>query len=254
MVDLDGTMYLGMRLLSGAREFVEAIRQAGRRVVFLSNNSSRRGAWYARKLRRLGVPVKNAEVFTSANATVLYLSRKCPSRRLYVVGTPSLRAEFRRAGFEPSSDQPDAVVLGFDTTLTYAKIRRACDLIRSGVPFYATHPDLNCPTDGGLLPDCGAMIEMFAAATNVRPVVVGKPQPEMIRFALQYAGVRSSEAAIVGDRLDTDVRMGQRAGMLTILVLSGATGTAEVRRSRLKPHLVFPTLKELADVLTDALK
>ena len=249
VVDLDGTMYLGSRLLPGAKEFFAAAERSGRRIIFLSNNSSRSGSAYAARLRRLGVPARNAQVFTSAHATAMYLEGAVPSRRLYVVGTRSLRAELRRAGFEPDAAAPDCVVLGFDLTLTYARIRRACDLIRAGVPFVATHPDLNCPIDNGFLPDCGAMIELFAAATGVRPRVIGKPQPDMIRFALRYAGVRPAEAAIVGDRLNTDVLMGTRAKMTTILVMSGGTTEAELRRSKLKPDLVFPSLKELAELI-----
>jgi len=249
LVDLDGTMYLGSRLLPGAKAFFAAAEQAGRRVVFLSNNSSRSGAAYAARLRRMGVPARRGQVFTSADATAMYLASAVPSRQLYVIGTRSLRAELGRAGFAVDAEQPSCVVLGFDLTLSYAKVRRGCDLIRAGAQFVATHPDVNCPIDGGWLPDCGAMIEMFAAATGVRPKVVGKPQREMIRFALRYAHARPSEAAMVGDRLNTDVLMGRRAGMTTILVMSGGTTAAELRRSQIKPDLVFPSLKELAVAL-----
>ena len=249
LVDLDGTMYLGDRLLPGAKQFFNTALRTGRQVFFLSNNSSRTNAAYAARLRHMGLAARKEQVFTSGQATIRYLDNSLPSRRIHVVGTRSLKSEFRRAGFDIDAKQPDCVVLGFDDTLSYNKIRHACDLVRSGVLFVATNPDMNCPIDGGFLPDCGAMTEMIAASTGTRPKVIGKPSQEMVRFALEFAQAEPGTTAMLGDRLDTDVKMAKNAGMTTILMMNGGTSASELRKSRLRPDFVFENLKQLAAML-----
>src|SRR3990172_1066902 len=158
LIDMDGTFYLGDHLLPGALDFIAAVRLRGADFLFLTNNSSRHRGQYAEKIRRLGLDIPDEKIFTSGEATTIYLAGRKPSARVYLVGTPALEAEFEAAGFQLVHSDPDYAVLGFDTTVTYAKLWRLCDLVRAGVPFIATHPDLNCPTEGGFMPDIGAMI------------------------------------------------------------------------------------------------
>ena len=156
----------------------------------------------------------------------------------------------RAAGLELDDREPEAVVLGFDLTLTYDKLRRACRFIGAGVPFVASHPDLTCPTEAGPVPDCGAMAALLTAATGVEPVVVGKPNRHMAEAALGRLGAAASQTAIVGDRLYTDMEMGFRSGLKTILVLSGETTEEMVAQAERKPDLVLPSVAEITELLT----
>ena len=157
LLDMDGTVYLGSRLLPGSLDFLRYLGETGRDHLFLTNNSSRNAQYYAQKLTKLGWPAQPGEILTSGEATALYLGGLKPAARVYLLGTPDLETEFEGHGFVLTDENPDYVVLGFDMTLTYDKLVRACDLVRGGVPFIATHPDLNCPTETGYIPDCGAM-------------------------------------------------------------------------------------------------
>jgi 4-nitrophenyl phosphatase len=248
IVDLDGTTYLGERALPGAAEFLTSLTEVGCECVFVTNNSSTSGADYEAKLRRLGVPAVAGQVLTSGEATARFLRRR-EYRSVFVVGTPSLEEEMRLAGLQLVSEAPDCVVLGFDKTLTYAKLERAARLLAAGTPFVATHPDLACPTETGYIPDCGSMIALLHAATGVSPVVVGKPEPLLVEMALLKLGVGAHEVAVVGDRLYTDMAMARRAGALGVLVLSGETSREMVNAADDKPDLVFDHLGALSAAL-----
>ena len=248
LMDMDGTVYLGTRLLPGAKGFFRLLDRRGIPYLFFTNNSSRDRFLYRDKLAGMGLDVNADRIITSGEATALYITTRTPHRRLYVLGTPSLEEEFRRAGLVLAEENVDAVVLGFDTTLTYAKLERACHLLRGGAAFIATHPDNVCPTERGPVPDCGSMAALLRKATGVRPVVVGKPERRMVAMALKKLGpgYRARDVAIVGDRLYTDIRMGRRAGLTAILVLSGETKREELARTRDVPDYVFPSIRELA--------
>jgi len=250
VVDLDGTTYIGDRLIPGATRFFDALTSAGKRHVFITNNSSTTGDAYVQKLRRLGLRTADGVVLTSGEATAMVL-RQRGHRRLFPIATPAFEEELTHAGFVLTSNAPDCVVLGFDKTLTYAKLETATRCIRSGVPFVATHPDVVCPTEDGYIPDCGAMIALLQAATGVAPLVIGKPEPLLVEMALDKLGLEKHEVAIIGDRLYTDIAMGRRAGTRTILVLSGET-TAEVAAvAGDKPDLIVANVGVLADLLTN---
>ena len=249
LLDMDGTLYLGDRLFQGVPEFLQRLRESGRKFLFFTNNSSRDAAEYADKLHRLGIEAAPEEVITSGEATVAYLKGEAAARRAYVLGTPSFEREVAAAGIELDSARPDAVVLGFDLTLTYEKINTACRLIRAGVPFVASHPDLNCPTAEGPIPDCGAMTAMITAATGVAPLVIGKPNRYMVDAALARTGKEPDQTAIVGDRLYTDMEMGFRSGLHTVLVLSGETTEADVARAERRPELILPSVAALTPLL-----
>jgi 4-nitrophenyl phosphatase/NagD protein len=244
---MDGTFYLGNKLLPGALQFMSYLAATGRDYLFLTNNSSRNAAHYAHKLASLGWWATPDDVLTSGEATALYIRQLHPGARLYVVGTPDLRQELAAYGFTLTDNQPDYVVLGFDTTLTYDKLVTACDLIRHGTPFIATHPDLNCPTETGFIPDCGSMLALIKASTGAEPKVIGKPNREIIDVIFTKKCFAQHEMAIVGDRLYTDIATGRNAGIASMLVLSGETKREDLVDSLVQPDYIFENLGDLAE-------
>ena len=252
LLDMDGTVYLGSRLLPGSLDFLRYLGETGRDHLFLTNNSSRNADYYAQKLTKLGWPAQPGEILTSGEATALYLGGLKPSARVYLLGTPDLETEFAAHGFVLTDENPDYVVLGFDMTLTYDKLVRACDLVRGGVPFIATHPDLNCPTETGYIPDCGAMTALITASTGVTPKVIGKPNREIIDAMFRKKPVRRDQVAMVGDRLYTDIVMGHNAGVTSVLVLSGEAKEADIPAAPVKPDHVTGGLGALYEALKQA--
>ncbi|MDH7567977.1 MAG: HAD-IIA family hydrolase [Armatimonadota bacterium] len=248
ILDLDGTCYLGERVIPGAPEFVARCRALGKRVLWLTNNCSRSAAYYAEKLTRLGFAASPADVFTSGEATIRVLRGEGVTR-VYLLGTPSLEEEFCTGGICLTAEDPQRVVAAFDLGVTYEKLRNACRLIRLGVPFVATHPDLNCPTEEGPIPDCGAICAFITASTGVQPRVVGKPNPAMANAAARRLGLPPERIGVVGDRLYTDLRMAVENGMTGILVLSGETTRAHLETSSVRPHYVAENLGCLVEAL-----
>jgi 4-nitrophenyl phosphatase/NagD protein len=250
LLDLDGTFYLGNQLLPGAARFLDVVTEQGRQFLFLTNNSSKHGRMYAEKITRLGVPMSPEHIFTSGEATAIRLGQTHPGVKLYVVGTPALEDEFAAHGFSLTDEAPDVVVLGFDTTLTYAKLWKLCDLVRAGLPYIATHPDFNCPTETGYMPDIGAMIAFVKASTGREPdLVIGKPNRSIVDAVSQKTGFPLEQLAMVGDRLYTDIALGKSSGITTVLVLSGETSLADVEKSEFRPDFIFENLGALADSL-----
>lgn len=250
LLDMDGTFYLGNRLIDGALKFIEVLRQQKKQFLFLTNNSSKHSRMYAEKITALGLPISAEQVFTSGEATALYLKREYPDARLFVVGTPALEDEFRQHGLTLVQHNADVVVLGFDTTLTYQKLWALCDYVRAGVPYIATHPDYNCPTETGFMPDIGAMIAFVKASTNREPdVVIGKPNRYIIEELAGKLHVPLNRLAMIGDRLYTDIALGKTAGIITVLVLSGETKLEDLETSPYQPTYVFSHLGDVADYL-----
>ena len=252
LLDMDGTFNLGDGLIDGSLYFIKTLNELGRDYLFLTNNSSQHRRLYAEKITRLGLPTPEEKVFTSGEATALYLQQEHPSSAIYVVGTPALEEEFRQHGFQLEEENPQLIVLGFDTTLTYKKLWKLCDFVRAGLPFIATHPDFNCPTATGYMPDIGAMIAFVRAASGREPdLVVGKPNRMIIdAVALKY-GLRIEEMAMVGDRLYTDIALGQTSGITTCLVWSGETHPEDLIHSPFQPTYTFTNLGGIADWLRD---
>lgn len=249
LLDMDGTFYLGNQLLPGALDFLSLLNERGIPFLFLTNNSSRTQKEYAEKLRRLGAEVPEAQIFTSGEATARYLHKKKPGATLYVVGTPALEREFQEFGFHLSAENPDFAVLGFDTTLTYEKIWKLCDLIVAGVPYIATHPDINCPTETGFMPDIGAMMAMIAASTGKNPdVIIGKPYAPIVQALADKLGLEIGSLCMVGDRLYTDIALG-KTGLMTVLVLSGETHLEDLKDSLFQADFVMENLAGLAQAL-----
>jgi NagD protein len=252
-LDMDGTIYKGRTLFEHAAPFLNTLRELDLGYTFLTNNSSRSVADYLAHLHRFGIPATEEQLYTSTQATLEYLQRQWPAlRRLFILGTPSMAAEFRAAGYLPVGDgpeeNPDAVVVGFDPNLSYARLCRAAWWIRHGKPYFATNPDRVCPTDEPTtLVDCGAICAALREATGVPPAaVMGKPDPGMIHGILRRHGLTPDQLAMVGDRLYTDVLMAHRAGALGILVLTGETTAAEAEKFSPPPDLVVADLEELA--------
>lgn len=252
LLDMDGTFYLGDALLPGALEFLALCRETGRRFAFLTNNSSRGKADYVARLRGFGADVGEEDIFTSGDATLLYLAEHGFSNELLLIGTPSLEAQFQAAGYETRARAPQAVVLGFDTTITYEKLVLLCDAVRAGLPYIATHPDYNCPVAGGFIPDIGAVIAFVQASTGRAPdVVVGKPNGYIARAAARKYGVALGGLCMVGDRLYTDIALGA-CGCGTALVLCGETTPADLAASSVVPGVVCADLAELGGMLARA--
>lgn len=250
LLDMDGTFYLSDRLLEGSLRFIEVLREQAKEFLFLTNNSSKDGHQYAQKITRLGLPLTNDFVLTSGEATALYLKGQQPGARLYLVGTASLEDEFQQHGFRLVNESPDLAVLGFDTTLTYQKLWSLCDFVRAGVPYIATHPDFNCPTETGFMPDVGAMIAFVKAATGREPdLVIGKPNRLIVDAAARKMNLEMDDLAMIGDRLYTDIALGKSSGITTVLVLSGETRSEDLIGSPFQPDYTFQNLGGVADWL-----
>ncbi len=250
LLDMDGTVYLGDRLFPGVPEFLARLQETGRGYLFFTNNSSQDAARYASKLQRMGLSVEARQVLTSGEATVNYLNDVARVTRVFALGTPSFEQELAAGGLSLDPEEPQAVVLGFDQTLTYDKLKHACRFIREGAPFIASHPDLTCPTPDGPVPDCGAMSALITAATGVEPIVIGKPHRYMADAALKRLGATPEQTAIVGDRLYTDMEMGFRAGLNTVLVLSGETQARDLEQAPRRPDWVLPSVADLTPLLS----
>jgi len=250
LLDMDGTFNLGDGLIDGSLYFIDTLRELGKDFLFLTNNSSKHRRMYAEKITRLGLPIPEEKVFTSGEATALYLQQERPSEKVYVVGTSALEDEFRQHGFKLEEDDPEIVVLGFDTTLTYQKLWKLCDFVRSGLPYIATHPDFNCPTETGYMPDIGAMIAFVRASTGREPdLVIGKPNRMIVDAVAQKLGLAIEAMAMVGDRLYTDIALGQTSGITTCLVLSGEARAEDLVASPFQPTYTFKDLGGIADWL-----
>ena len=246
LLDMDGTFYLGNQIFDCSYTFVKKVEETGREFMFLTNNSSKDRFAYQEKLRRMGFEVAPQRIFTSGEATIIYLNQHFPGKRVYLVGTDSLTREFERAGVQLVEEEPDLAVLGFDTGLTYQKLWKLCDYVRAGIPYIATHPDFNCPIETGFMPDIGATIAFVEASTGVLPKVIGKPHKEIVDAVLDKVGLPREQIAMVGDRLYTDIAMGANGGITSILVLSGETTREDVEKSDVQPDYIFEDLGDLA--------
>ncbi len=250
MLDMDGTIYLGSRLFPCTIPFLDCLKEQGKRFLFLTNNSSKNRLAYVDKLAKMGIYVEPDDVFTSGEATTIYMKKAYPGARLFVMGMPTLEEEFREAGFQLDADNPDCVVLGFDQAFDYAKMTLLCNLVRRGIPYIATHPDYNCPVENGFIPDIGAMIAYVQASTGRLPdKVVGKPHAGIAQAVMEKYGVEASGLAMVGDRLYTDIALGAEAGITSILVYSGETTHEDYAKSDVHADYCFEDLSGITDAL-----
>jgi 4-nitrophenyl phosphatase len=249
ILDMDGTFYLGDRLIQGSLEFLNKLKEKGIDFLFFTNNSSRTRQFYRKKLASMGCYVDESSIVTSGDVTIRYLREHHKDASVYLVGTGLLEESFIEGGIRLTKNDPDIVVIGFDTTLTYEKIERACTFIRNGATFIATHLDLNCPTEDGFIPDCGSMCAMIEASTGVKPRYLGKPFKDTVDMIKLITGRSNEEMAFVGDRLYTDIAVGVNNGITGILVLTGETTPEDVEKSSVKPDYIFDSLYALGQVL-----
>jgi arabinose operon protein AraL len=261
--DLDGTVYLGEAALPGAVDTIAYLRGRGKRLLFVSNKPLQPRAAYAAKLTRLGITAGADEVITSGYVLGYHLARHFPDLSLYVIGEPALRDELRGHGLrivaEFNDQDPqevirpagvEAVVVAFDRTLDYRKLNTAYQALVNGARFFATNADKTCPMPGGGIPDAGATIAALEHITGRKvELLAGKPSPLMMEVALTRLGLPAERCLMVGDRLETDLRMGQQAGMKTAVVLSGASSREEVARLERPPDFTLENVGELSRVL-----
>jgi len=244
---MDGTLYLGDILIDGSVQFLNMLKNAGIKRVFLSNNSSKNRKDYYLKLKRMGFEVKVDEIFTSLNATILKMKRE-NIKKIFPLGTPSFEEELRENDFILTDKDPEVVLLGFDKSLTYEKIEKAYRFLKGGKRYIATHPDILCPTEDGFIPDIGCFISMFEKCTSRLPEIVGKPNIEMITNILNHYSIDRNDAVMVGDRLYTDMRMAVDAKVISVLVLSGETKIEDYEKSNLDVDIVCDSVKDLFTV------
>jgi len=251
LFDLDGTIYLGDELIPGADRTVAKLRERGARVLFLSNKPIARRATYAGKLTKLGIPATEDDVVNSPLAAARYLAAEHPGSRVMVIGEQPLIDELTEAGVRLTDavEETDILLVSWDRQMTYDALHRAHDALMRGARFFATNPDVVCPVEGGrMVPDAGANIAYLQASTRRKlEVLIGKPSPIITEMALDRIGLGPGECLMVGDRLDTDMAMGENAGLDTALVLTGCTSEEDLERSERTPTWVLGSVAELAD-------
>lgn len=244
--DLDGTVYVGGVPLDGAIEAIERIKGRGQRVYFLSNNSSKSKSQYVEKLRSIGLDCEASDLLLSTDSMVKFLRNEGVSN-IFVLGTNGLIDDLQSHGFVVDERNPEYVVVGYDTELTYSKLTKACGLINAGVDYIATHCDKFCPSEHGPLPDAGALLEMLEVTTSRKVKrIFGKPMVDMVCHHIVESGAVPGECVMIGDRIHTDIHMAHSAGMRSILVLSGETSRDMIESMAKQPDLV---LKSIADLV-----
>ena len=259
--DMDGTVYLGGIPFDFAIRFIKNLRANGQRVLFFTNNASHSKEFYYEKLTRLGFEPGEGEIMTSGDVTAAFLTRNRVGKSVYLLGTGELWDEFTLAGVPMISDREgklvdknakaDIVVTSFDTTLTYEKLTLACDFIRGGAEYLSTHPDYNCPTETGFIPDSGAIAAAVTASTGAVPTYFGKPYPETAQMISEITGVERSDMCIFGDRLYTDIATGKKHGITAVLVLTGESTLSDVDAAEedMRPDMIFESLGEVDELL-----
>jgi NagD protein len=257
ILDLDGTVYLSHQLIPGARETIAWLRRHSYPVVFVSNKPLESRADYAAKLTQLNIPTPSDEVINSSLVLVRTLSHQMPGASVFAIGEPPLLDELMAAGFRVSDDpkQIDVVIASFDRTFDYRKLNIGFQALRRGARFLATNADATCPVAGGEIPDAGAVIGALEGCSKRQvEFVVGKPSPHIIEAALEQLDRPASHCLMVGDRLETDILMGQRAGMATALVLTGVTRREDLTHAPLQPDYVLDSIAELPGLLEGDVK
>ena len=249
LTDMDGVLVHEEHALPGAAEFIARLREREIPFQILTNNSIYTPRDLAARLRASGIDVDESAIWTSALATASFLADQVPGGSAYVIGEAGLTTALYEQGYILTSSQPDYVVLGETRTYSFSAITRAIRLINDGARFIATNPDVTGPSVEGPLPATGAVAAMITAATKREPYFVGKPNPVMIRTALNRINAHSEHTAMIGDRMDTDVVAGMEAGLRTYLVLTGSTKAEEVESFPYRPTAVLDGIKDLVELL-----
>jgi NagD protein len=247
IIDMDGVIYHGNRLLKGAAEFVDWLVRNKKGFLFLTNSSERSPLELSQKLSRLGIEVEQEHFYTSALATAAFLATQRPGGSAYTIGEPGLIQALYDAGFTMNNVNPDYVVVGEGRGYSLEALERAVKLILGGARLIGTNPDLNGPTEGGLVPACGSLVAPIELAANTKAYFVGKPNPLMMRHGLRLLGARRECTAIIGDRMDTDIVAGVEAEIETVLVLSGVTAREDIPRFPYRPSHILEGVYEIPE-------
>lgn len=249
VLDMDGTIYLGNRLFPYTKDFLNAIKESGRDFCFFTNNSSKNLKSYIDKLDKLGINVRDNQMLISNGVMTDWLNENRSGQKAYVVGTSDLENAVKQAGIEISETKADYVLLGFDTTLNYEKLVKACDFVRDGKEIFGLNPDFNCPTETGFIPDCGSIAALIKASTGVQCEFFGKPSRHTLDYMLKATGCEENELCVIGDRLYTDIAVADGTPVTSILVLSGESTLHDAAKSEFKPDLIVNNIGELISYL-----
>lgn len=245
--DLDGTIYLGNKLFKGVPELIELLKKQKKKFYFLSNNSSKSTEDYLKKLNKFNLGINRDNLILSQHPTIEFL-KKNNYKKIFLLGTQSLKNEFENEGFELTEEEPQILVLAFDQELTYERLMKAAYILqKKDFPYIATHLDNRCPTERGYIPDAGGIAALLYKASDRMPKVFGKPNKEMLLFKLDQLGISPKNAVIFGDRLYTDIKMGKEAGLTTCCVLSGEITMDMIKKSKYKPNFIINGIWELLD-------
>ncbi len=245
LCDMDGVIYHGNKLLPGVKEFVDWLYKEGKSFLFLTNSSERSPKELQQKLARMGLEVDESHFYTSALATASFLSRQAPGCSAYVIGAPGLVGALYSAGITMNDVNPDYVVVGETSSYNFENIQKAVTLVLGGAKLIGTNSDLTGPVEGGIAPACRALAAPIELATGKTAYFVGKPNPLMMRTGLKLLGCHSAEAAMIGDRMDTDIIAGIETGLDTVLVLSGVTSQKDIDRYPYRPAHILKGVGEL---------
>ncbi len=245
LIDMDGVLLYGDRAIPGAKEFIERLRENGNKFLILTNNSRYTPRDLQHRMYHAGIDIGAEHFFSSAMATARFVSSQKPKGSAFVLGGTGLYQALHEVGYSLTDYHPDFVILGEMESYPYDKIVRACQLVMSGVPFIATNPDPSGPGEGGIVPACGAVAALLEKASGYAPYFVGKPNPLILRAALRYIGEHSENAVMIGDRMDTDIKVGLESGLETILVLTGVTKLEDVQRFPYRPHHIVSSVADI---------
>lgn len=245
LLDLDGTIFRGSEAIPGAAAWISYLKERGIPYLYLTNNSSASPEQVARRLCAMGIEADPRDVYTSSMATAAYLrERAAAGTRVYMIGEEGLREELTASGFVLTDEAPDYVVVGIDRSFTYEKLATAARVVRGGAILVATNADAALPTESGLYPGSGSLVAAVSVAAAAQPVVIGKPQPIIVRYALERLGTKAGETLIVGDNLYTDIEAGANAGLDSLLVLTGYSTRAEAASHPVRPTYIAEDLAE----------
>lgn len=250
LLDMDGTLYLGSKLFDGTKPFLDTLTDKGCKYVFLTNNSSVNTEMYVQKLLKLGLEASEDNVLSSSFVAAQYMGQYYSNKRVFVLGTAHLKQELFQHGVNVVTENPEAVLVGFDTGFVYDDLFKVCNYVKQGLPYITTHPDINCPYENNtFLPDVGSTAAFIKASTGRKPdMVLGKPSEYLLTCVKKRLNLKPDQLCMVGDRLTTDIAMG-RHGLQTVLLLSGVTTLSQARRSKIKADLILPGIADLTEYL-----
>lgn len=253
VLDMDGTIYLGNNLFPFTPEFLKTVKKVGKSYRFFTNNSSRNAKMYADKLKKMGIEgVGDNDVGISNEVAIRYIKKNYENPRAFVLGTPALIENFKARGIEIDEENPNIMVLGFDTTLAYDRLNRFCQFVRDGVDYIGVNCDLNCPLENGkFMPDCGSMAKLIEASTGRYPEFFGKPSRHTLEFIKDITGLSEEKIAFVGDRLYTDIAVTKGSRATSIFVQTGEGTLSEAINGPHKPTLIMESLAEITAILKE---